>query len=215
MKKIAGYALLLLLAACNSPEGKNAEVGDKKAVNNSGGTTYVLDSTSLIKWAASKPTQTHEGTFAVKEGSFIVNDNNLTGGNFVIDISSLKVTDLTEKDGKGKLEGHLKSPDFFDIAKFQSSKFEITKVEPVVADSSTGMKDATHTISGNLKLKDSTKNITFPARITIDERSMTAKADLNIDRTMWGMNYKGPGNPQDWFISKQVNLKLDLSASKK
>ncbi|MGZ5135945.1 MAG: YceI family protein, partial [Flavitalea sp.] len=62
---------------------------------------------------------------------------------------------------------------------------------------------------------DSTKNIRFPARITIDDRSLTTKADFNIDRTMWGMNYKGPGNPQDWFISKEVNLKLDLTASKK
>jgi polyisoprenoid-binding protein YceI len=70
-------------------------------------------------------------------------------------------------------------------------------------------------VSGNLTLRDITKNISFPARVTIGASSLTAKADFNIDRTMWGMNYKGPNNPQDWFISKEVNLKLDLSASKK
>lgn len=70
------------------------------------------------------------------------------------------------------------------------------------------LKDATHTISGNLTLKDSTKNITFPARITMDSATITATADFNIDRTLWGMNYKGPGNPQDWLINKQVNLNL-------
>lgn len=215
MKKISFYAAILLLAACNSPKGENAEAGDKQSVSTTGGTSYAMDSTSVINWAASKPTQTHHGTLLVKEGSFIVEDNNLTSGNFTIDIASIKNTDLTIKDGKEKLERHLKSPDFFDVAKYPTAKFQITKVEPYVADSASDMKDATHTISGNLTLKDSTKNISFPARVTIDARSITAKADFNIDRTMWGINYKGPGNPQDWFISKQVNLKLDLSASKK
>jgi polyisoprenoid-binding protein YceI len=145
----------------------------------------------------------------------MVNDNNLTGGNFTIDIASIKNNDLKPEDGKAKLEGHLKSADFFDAGKYPTAKFEITKVMPYVTDSASKMKDATHIISGNLTLKDSTKNISFPAKVTIDTRSLTAKADFNIDRTMWGMNYKGPGNPQDWVISKQVNLKLDLSASKK
>ena len=67
----------------------------------------------------------------------------------------------------------------------------------------------------NLTLKDSTKNISFPAKITVDSSTVAATADFNIDRTLWGMNYKGPGNPQDWFISKTVNLKLTLTAAKK
>lgn len=215
MKKIPLYAAILLLAACNSPKGENTEAGEKQNVAATDGTPYILDSTSIINWAASKPTATHRGTFLLKEGSFMVKDNNLTAGNFTIDIASIKDTDLTVKDGKEKLEGHLKSKDFFNVAKYPTAKFEITMVEPSVIDSTSNMKDATHIIRGNLTLKDSTKNISFPARVTIDARSLTAKADFDIDRTMWGMNYKGPGNPQNWFISKQVNLKLDLSASKK
>jgi polyisoprenoid-binding protein YceI len=77
------------------------------------------------------------------------------------------------------------------------------------------MKDATHTIKGNLTLKDSTKNISFPAKVSISNDKITAAADFNIDRTQWGMNYKGPNNPQDWFIRKEVNLKFAISASKK
>jgi len=214
MKKILLYAAVFLVA-CNSKKGDNADAEDKQSVSNTMGSSYTLDSTSIVNWEASKPTATHKGTFALKEGSFIVQDNNLNGGSFTIDISSIKNIDLAEDKGKGKLEGHLKSPDFFDIAKFPTAKFEITKVEPYSADTTSALKEATHTISGNLTLKDSTKNIRFPARVTIDARSLSAKADFNIDRTMWGMNYKGPGNPQDWFISKQVNLKLDLSASLK
>ena len=214
MNKLIIYASVLVLAACNSPKGENAETADKQTVNMADGTAYVLDSTSRINWAASKPTATHTGTFILKEGTFLVKDDNLTGGNFTIDIASINNTDMKAGEGKEKLEGHLKSPDFFDATKFSTAKFEITNVTANNPDSASSI-NATHTISGNLTLKDSTKNISFPARITMDNRSITAKADFNIDRTMWGMNYKGPGNPQDWLISKQVNLKLDLSASKK
>ncbi len=215
IKKISIYAAVILLAACNSPKGDSAEATEKQTVSTTEGTNYTLDTTSTIKWAASKPTATHEGNFKLSEGAFTVNENNLTGGTFTINVASLLVTDLKPADGKDKLEGHLKSPDFFDVAKYPTAKFEITSVAPHTADTAAASKDATHLISGNLTLRDSTKNISFPAKVTIDGQSLSAKADFNIDRTMWGMNYKGPGNPQDWFISKQVNLKLDISASKK
>ncbi len=77
------------------------------------------------------------------------------------------------------------------------------------------MKDATHTISGNLTLKDSTKNISFPAKVSLEGDKLIANADFNIDRTQWGLNYKGPNNPADWFIRKEVNLKLNIEATKK
>lgn len=207
--------LCISLIACNSPEGESAKVGEEQKVSEAKGESYVLDSSSVIHWAASKPTETHRGTFTLKEGTLQVDDNNLVAGNFVIDINSITNEDLTVDKGRDKLLGHLKSPDFFDVAKYPTASFSITSVQPFKADNTTEMKDATHTITGNLSLRDSVKSVTFPARITIDKKSLTAKADFNIDRTTWGMNYKGPGNPQDWFISKQVNLKLDLSATKK
>ena len=76
-------------------------------------------------------------------------------------------------------------------------------------------RDMTHIIKGNLTLKDSTKNISFPARITVDAQTVSASADFSIDRTEWGMAYKGPNNPQDWVISKSVGIKLNISATKK
>jgi polyisoprenoid-binding protein YceI len=105
------------------------------------------------------------------------------------------------------------------VAKYATAKFEITGVEVFKYDSLTMkeviMKDATHTIKGNLTLLDSTKNISFPAKVTIVDNKVNAVADFNIDRTQWGLNYKGPNNPQDWVISKTVNLKLNISATKK
>ncbi len=220
MKKITLFiSAVIALAACNNaPEGDKATTTDTQVVENATGTPYAIDSTTLVTWTGAKPTGKHVGTFKVTDGSLLVKDNALVGGGFTIDINSLNNTDLAgDAENKGMLEGHLKSADFFDAAKYPTAKFEITSVEPYVADSSVKIltAGATHIIKGNLTLKDSTKNISFPANVAITATTATASADFNIDRTLWGMNYKGPNNPQDWVINKEVNIKLALSATKK
>lgn len=218
MKKILLplIAVSILSACTNVPKADKASTTEKQAVAAADGVVISTDSNSTLTWTGTKPTGTHTGLFKLKEGNVVVKDNNLTGGSFVIDINSLSNLDLPESD-KPKLEGHLKSPDFFDVEKYPTAKFEITSVEPFKPGASEDvvMKDATHTIKGNLTLKDSTKNIAFPAKIEIAAGKVTAVADFNIDRTAWGMNYKGPNNPADWVIRKAVNLKLNISASKK
>lgn len=221
MKKLLfPLAAITLFVACNNaPEADKAQTGEKQTAASTDGVLFATDSTSTVTWLGTKPTGTHNGVFKLKEGSLSVEDNNLTGGSFVIDVNSLNVTDLTAETGKDKLEGHLKSPDFFDVAKYPTAKFEITAVEPFKYDSLTMkdvvMKDATHTIKGNFTLRDSVKNISFPAKVTVTADKVNAVADFNIDRTLWGLNYKGPNNPQDWVISKNVNLKLSIAANKK
>jgi polyisoprenoid-binding protein YceI len=221
MKKIIlSVATLAIFAACNNtPSADKAETGEKQNAAAADGTSYTIDPTSTITWTGTKPAGAHTGIFLVKEGVLSVKDGNITAGNFLIDITSLNNKDLTDTTKKAQLEGHLKSPDFFDAAKFPTGKFEITGVEPFKYDSVTMknvvLKDATHTIKGNFTLKDSTKNISFPAKITVEGDKITAIADFNIDRTLWGLNYKGPNNPQDWLIRKEVNIKLNIAATKK
>jgi len=206
----------ILLAACQSaPKADEAATAEKQEAAAATGASYKIDTTSsLVTWAGTKPTATHTGTFKIKEGNVAVENSALTGGSFVIDIASLVDNDLTG-EFKGKLEGHLKSPDFFDVAKFPTAKFEITKVETFDSTKQKSLlPGATHLLSGNLTLKDSTKNVTFPAIVNVTTDAVTAQANFNIDRTDWGMNYKGPDNPQDWVIKKEVNLQLNVKAAK-
>ncbi|MCY7292494.1 MAG: YceI family protein [Ferruginibacter sp.] len=214
MKKIIFLAAVVSsFAACNRNTANKAETTEKQTAAVADGTGYTVDSSSTITWTGSKPTGKHTGTFKIKDGSLNVKDGALTSGTFTIDINSLNNEDLAgDAESKGKLEGHLKSPDFFDVAKYPTAKFEITAVEP---NTDSTKKDITHIIKGNLTLKDSTKNVAIPARVTIDAKTVSASADFSIDRTLWGMNYKGPDNPQDWIITKTVALKLNINASVK
>ena len=214
MKKLFILALAATsFAACKNNTANKVNTTEKQTAAIIDGTAYAVDTTSTLTWIGSKPTGKHTGTFKLSGGAFIVKDGELKGGTFTININSLNNEDLVADAGsKAKLEGHLKSSDFFDAANFPTAKFEITSVEP---NTDTTKKEVTHIIKGNLTLKDSTKNVAIPARVTIDAKTLSASAIFSIDRTLWGMNYKGPDNPQNWFIAKAVELKLNLTAASK
>ncbi len=214
MKKMLFYAAsICLISACHNQRDSTTKTSNKEVVANVAGDLYSVDPISQITWTGSKPGGKHVGTLKIKEGIISVDGNAISGGNFIIDMLSFSDIDkAADVENKAKLEGHLKSPDFFNAEKYPNAKFEITSVEPITNDS---IKTATHLIKGNLTIKDNTKNISFPAKVTLDEKNVTASADFNIDRTLWGINYKGPNNPQNWFISKEVNIKISISAAKK
>lgn len=220
MKRIilAISALSICFVSCqDAPKADEAKVGEAQTVEAAAtGATYTADTTqSKVEWVGTKPTGRHHGTIGVKEGSLTADANGITGGKFVLNVASLKADDQ-DAEGNAKLAGHLSSPDFFDAAKYPTATFEITSVKPGV-DSAAGTvvaKDATHTITGNLTLKDQTKSITFPAKVAVTDANVTADANFNIDRTLWGMNYMGDASVQDKFISHEVNLTLHLVANK-
>ncbi len=149
----------------------------------------------------------------LKDGSLTAADNTITGGQFTIDMTSVKALDQDE-EGNTKLVSHLSGEDFFDVQKHPTATFQITSVTPGAtfandADSNLH-KDATHTITGNLTLKGVTKSITFPARISVMPSEMTADANFNIDRTQWGIVYKSDKSLGDKIIHPTVNLGIHL-----
>lgn len=156
---------------------------------------------SVLNWKGSKPTGTHNGTVALKSGSLEMKNGKLTGGVFVVDLSSIKCLDLAGTDGAGKLEGHLKGEDFFDVAKYPTSTFTITKVK------NNGGKLA---VTGNLQIKDVTKSITIPAMISTENGVTTFKSEVfNINRADFNVKYGSKSffdNLKDKFIDDMMEM---------
>lgn len=206
----AALAALTFVACNNAPEATEAATAEKQEAATLEGASYGIDTTgSSVEWLGTKPVGQHTGTFNIANGQFSLENGTITAGNFTIDVNSLTNLDLKPGDGKENLEGHLKSPDFFDAAKYPTARFEITGVTPLTNDST-----ATHTISGNLTLKDSTKNISFPAKVNVVDNKVQATANFNIDRTQWGLHYGNDKSLGDKFIRPEVNIKLNLTANK-
>lgn len=209
-KTILSFAIIAMLASCQSgPEGETAQTTETKEAAASTGESYTIDNaTSVVTFVGSKPVGTHTGDFKVTEGNLSLENGNITSGSFTIDINSMVSKDA-DTNGSYKLIGHLLSPDFFDAAKFGTAKFEITSCAPLANDST-----ATHTIGGNLTLKDSTKNVSFPAKVAITDMGVTANANFNIDRTQWGLFYGNDKSLGDKFIYPEVKIILNINAKK-
>jgi len=212
---------LLFLASCGGSSTDNAKTTSEQTAAEQKGETLTLDTVATkVDWKA-----THKGGLAprwgkigVTSGTVSISNDSLSGGEFTINLASLYVdpASVTEKDKKSTdLEGHLKSPDFFDVAKFPTAKFVITKVAPFTGSQPSSLiTDPNYLISGNLTLKDSTLNITFPSKVAIAGSDVTATAKFIIDRSAWGINYKAEGSPENWIISKDVEIGLTLKAKK-
>ncbi len=152
---------------------------------------------SDIIWKASKVTGKHEGTIKLQEGTLQFDGKNqLTGGSFIMNMSTLNVTDL-EGEMKGKLEGHLKSDDFFGIDNHATSKFVITKVDG---------KDGKYKVTGDLIIK----GISFPNTfdMTVKDNN-TATANLKVDRTKYEIKY-GSASFFDDLKDKAIYDDFDL-----
>ncbi|MEZ4791935.1 MAG: YceI family protein [Gelidibacter sp.] len=156
---------------------------------------------STITWKGHKVTGHHEGTIKLEEGTLQFNDKNqLTGGSFTIDMTTLTVTDL-EGDMNGKLTGHLKSEDFFGIEKHPKATFVITNVEG---------KDAKYKVTGEMTIK----GITHPNTFDMVVKENTATADLKVDRTKYDIKYRS-ASFFDGLKDKAIYDEFDLNVNLK
>jgi polyisoprenoid-binding protein YceI len=215
-KLILPLTFFSLLACDNPPKGDEATVADKQEVAKKEGMSFKADTAeSRIRFNGLGVGKNHPGKFKLNSGTVAVSDNKVTGGSFIIDINSMEL----EQQGdiyKNKLRPHLLSGDFFEAEKFATAKFEITGVEPYEPKDSEKslVEGANFNVSGNFTLKGTTKNITFPARIELDDNVLKAKANFDIDRTQWQMNYGNDKTLGDKFISETVNIELNLKANR-
>lgn len=192
----------LVLVACENPADKttSATVSDAVEVAASpaaAGVKYAFTAASEIHFTGSKVTGSHSGGFKKFSGSFTVADNALagTGQKIVIDMNSIWSDDE-------KLTGHLKSEDFFNVAKYPESAFELTGLKQ--------LEEGRFEVSGNLTLTGTTRNITFPATASMADGKAKIHAKFDINRKDFGIVY--PGKADD-LIRDEVVIELKLEAA--
>jgi len=203
---VALTAVLLLASvgcanpAADAPDATVSEPSAEPAAVPAGGgdaVVYTLAEGSSVGFVGSKVTGSHDGGFSTFSGEIHVVDGNPVGSHVKVDIDATSLWADNEK-----LTGHLKSPDFFDVATFPTATFESTEI----ADAG----DGTYTVTGNLTLHGVTRQIAFPATITVGEGEVTANAEFSVKRFDFDIVY--PGKADD-LIRDEVLVKLDLKGT--
>ncbi len=131
---------------------------------------------SSIHWVGKKLTGQHDGTINFAQGYLVFEGNKLTGGAFTVDMTTISATDLEGKP-KEKLDGHLKSDDFFGVEKHPFATLEIKNLN----DKGNGI----YAVTADMTIKGITNSILFD--MVVKENSATAQ--FKVDRTKFEIKY--------------------------
>lgn len=162
---------------------------------------------STVEWVGRKVTGAHNGTIAIKEGQLDFADNYLSGGNFVIDTTSIKILDVTDPDTNAQFAGHLASDDFFSIDQYPEAFMKISHVEP--------RENGSYHVTGNLTIKNFTHAVSFDAQTNHSDNTVTFSGKITIDRTKYGIKFRSGNfftNLGDTLIYNNFDLTFSITA---
>lgn len=135
---------------------------------------------STVKWIGSKISENHEGTINIAKGYLGIERGTLVSGQVIIDMESIHTTDMSDKKNQ-RLDGHLKSKDFFNVEEFSVATIIIKEVIRGEGNS--------YQIGADLTIKGITNRIRFGANVDVNGLNYLATANIKIDRTKWGIKY--------------------------
>jgi polyisoprenoid-binding protein YceI len=158
---------------------------------------------STLKWHGKKVTGEHYGNISLKSGVMEMKDNQIASGKFVIDMTSITCTDLTDPGTNTKLVNHLKSDDFFGVAKHPEAHLEIHKGAAFVNNEAT--------VEGKLTIK----NITHPVTFKVKKDGNAFHAEIKVDRSKYDVRF-GSGsffdNLGDNLIYDEFTMNVRIEA---
>ncbi len=196
--------LLLAIAACSNPaddksKAVTGEAAPAASAPASAEKYSINPENSKIEFVGSKVTGSHNGSFGKFSGAIdYAGQPEKSRVNIAIDLDSLTTDDPN-------LTAHLKTPDFFDVAKYPQATFQSTEIK------AGGEKGATHTVTGNLQMHGVTKSVTFPATIAVTPQAVSVDSSFAINRKDFGINYAGAA---DNLIRNDVVLTLRVRGVK-
>ena len=164
---------------------------------------------SNIKWTGKElTTKEHYGALKFSKANLKYEDEKLDVGEFIVDMTTLDVQDLTGR-GKERLEGHLRSDDFFSVDKHNNAYLKITEVIPAEFSRIT-LDEKSYELVGDLTIIDITHPITFTLK---PENNQSFRAELTFDRSKYDVRFRSGSffeNLGDKLILDDIKLEVTL-----
>lgn len=165
----------------------------------------VIPALSKIEWKGTKLNgDFHAGDVTIKSGAVTLAGDLIKSGEIIIDMDSMTVTDIPkEKEENGKLLGHLKNEDFFNVKKFNTAKLNIK--------SSKVVKPSELEVTGDLTIKNITKPVVFTLNLSKQDKKTVAKGKMVVDRTEFDIKYGSKKFFTDLVVNRVINNEFELS----
>lgn len=164
-----------------------------------------------LTWTGKKVTGQHRGSIAVQDGAVQWGANGLVQADVVIDMTTIKNLDM-DAGGASRLEGHLRSADFFAVDRYKTAAFKTTRVEKLTGGAA---DQPNYRVTGDLTIKGITRPVTFDLRAWQETKAVRAVGTAVFDRTLYGIEYRSGSFFDalgDKMIEDHVELHFDLVA---
>ena len=200
MKKLYSLLLFALLLSCNNQNQQNTE---QVSTVNAEDSQYTIEtSQSSITWTGRElSTSYHYGTINLLSGQFEVSDGIILNGEFIVDMTSINNQDM-EGDRKARLEGHLKSDDFFSVDSHPTALLSIQGSELI--------SEGKWNVTANLTIK----GITHPVDFEMTRSEQGWSANLVFDRSKYEVRFRSGTffeNLGDKLIYDDIELAINLT----
>lgn len=210
---ISAFMTGMVLVSCGKDKPLTSESNEISTTTE--GNVYEIDTlNSRIEWKGFKVVKSdntsHFGTIQFESGDVTVKEGKLESGKFVADMGTLTSVDLKDDaEQLAKLNGHLTSGDFFEVEKYPTASYEITKVTE-----NTSGGDYNTLLDGNLTIKGITKPVQFNANVSVKDGEVSiATEPKDIMREEFGVKFQLP--VANGLIKDEVNLQMMVKALEK
>jgi len=201
MKKLFTFLMLIILASCNTNPNQ-ASTQQAQGVATADNIYNVETAQSQITWTGREvSTSYHYGTLDFVSGNFEISNGAIVNGEFIVDMTSINNQDM-EGDSKARLEGHLKSDDFFSVESYPTASISINSSELI--------SDGKWNVSADLSIKGCTHPVNFEMISSEDGWS----ANLVFDRSKYDVRFRSGSffeNLGDKLIYDDIELSINLT----
>ena len=201
MKKLFTFLMLVILASCNTNPNQ-ASTKQAQGVATADNIYNIETAQSQITWTGREvSTSSHYGTLDFVSGNFEISNGAIVNGEFIVDMTSINNQDM-EGDSKARLEGHLKSDDFFSVESYPTAAISINSSELI--------SDGKWNVSADLSIKGFTHPVNFEMISSEDGWS----ANLVFDRSKYDVRFRSGSffeNLGDKLIYDDIELSINLT----
>ncbi len=146
---------------------------------------------------------TVRGRFTKFNGTFEIDERNPANSKLegTAEVASIDTHDANR-------DGHLRSPDFFDVEKYPTMAFRSTKIEPAGQDK--------YKVTGDLTIKGLTKPVTFnvssegQGKDPWGNQRLGFSAEASISRKDWGLTWNVALETGGWLVGDSVKIALEM-----
>lgn len=144
-------------------------------------TFQILKTGSAVNWTGKKVLGLHTGSIDIAEGRLNMEGDQIIGGEVLIDMASIRITDIEDPAVNKQFLDHLWHADFFDVAAYPLARFTLKKASR--------LQDMQYRLEGELSIKNITHPIHYTSTIEVFTDTLHAMGEMKIDRTLYDIRY--------------------------